>query len=171
MESLSLMLIPLSILLFFLILYCVISSKYTKSTKETNSNEIEMRLNQKDLTNCNTVIEKPKLNAFQNKTTEKEKIIDSSKLFNMFCEYVKKNRVINIDQYAKKLHTTKEKVIQQMRDMEKESELMGYLNNNEYFYLTLKEIDLLDNLTRKRNKTYTETEINSLFQEIVSQGK
>lgn len=169
MESLTFVLISLAIFIFALVSYLFLSSKSSNPNKKDSNKEIELVSINKEIQNSAAVISKPKSDSLREKSAGEEK--ESPKYFDMFCDYVKQNRLINIDQYAKKINTTKEKAIQQMREMENESELVGYLNNNEYFYLTRKELDLLDNLTRKRNKEYTEAEIYDIFKEIYSQSK
>lgn len=93
-----------------------------------------------------------------------------SELLDKFCDYVQKNKVVNIDALSQKFGTTKEETIKKLREMEKEGQTVGFVDSNgEYFFLTLKEIELLDKLfSGKKKRKFSKGEIEKLFNEICS---
>lgn len=93
-----------------------------------------------------------------------------SELLDKFCDYVQKNKVVNIDALSQKFGTTKEETIKKLREMEKEGQTIGFVDSNgEYFFLTMKEIELLDNLfSGKKKKKFSKEELEKLFNEICS---
>ena len=96
--------------------------------------------------------------------------LNYSELLDKFCDYVQNNKVVNIDALSQKFGTTKEETIKKLREMEKEGQTVGFVDSNgEYFFLTLKEIELLDKLfSGNKKRKYSKGEIEKLFNEICS---
>ena len=96
--------------------------------------------------------------------------LNYSELLDKFCDYVQNNKVVNIDALSQKFGTTKEETIKKLREMEKEGQTVGFVDSNgEYFFLTLKEIELLDKLfSGKKKRKFSKGEIEKLFNEICS---
>ena len=57
--------------------------------------------------------------------------------------------------------------------MENEGKMVGFLGaDGEYFYLSTKELDLLNNLLLKsKNKQFKEEELEKQFQQIAKEGE
>ena len=97
--------------------------------------------------------------------------ITSNLLFDKFCEYIQKNKLVSIEAMAEKLNKSKEDTIKFLRDLEKEGKTQGFLGEDgEYFFLTMKELDLLNNILidSKKNKI-SEEELQKQFDEIIKE--
>ena len=95
----------------------------------------------------------------------------SNMLFDKFCEYIQKNKLVSIDAMAEKLHKSKEDTIKFLRELEKEGKTQGFLGEDgEYFFLTMKELELLNNLLIKsKKKRISEEELKKQFDEIIKE--
>ena len=158
-----------------LIIFTYLYFKYFK--RKNNQIESENLLPKKT-----EKLEKNKKNEKIDKNLEKKKETEAdlkedeaielsySELLDKFCDYVQKNKVVNIDALSQKFGTTKEETIKKLREMEKEGQTVGFVDSNgEYFFLTLKEIELLDKLfSGKKKRKFSKGEIEKLFNEICS---
>ena len=92
-------------------------------------------------------------------------------LFDKFCEYIQKNKLVSIDAISEKLHKSKEDTIKFLRELEKEGKTQGFLGDDgEYFFLTMKELELLNNLLiNSKKKTINEEELQKQFDEILKE--
>ena len=83
----------------------------------------------------------------QNEEPKKNLNITSNLLFDKFCEYIQKNKLVSIYAMAEKLNKNKEDTIKFLRELEKEGKTQGFLGEDgEYFFLTMKELDLLNKI-------------------------
>ena len=92
-------------------------------------------------------------------------------LFDKFCEYIQKNKLVSVDAISEKLHKSKEETIKFLRELEKEGKTQGFLGEDgEYFFLTMKELELLNNLliTSKKSEI-NEEELIKQFDEILKE--
>ncbi len=103
------------------------------------------------------------------KKKQKKRELTFKIIFDKFCEYVQKNKLVSIDEIAKKIKKTKDETIKFLRELENEGKMVGFVGDDgEYFYLTSKELDLLNNiLLNSKNKNFTEEELEKQFQEII----
>ena len=103
------------------------------------------------------------------KEKQKKKELTFKLIFDKFCNYVQKNKLVSIDEISKKLKKTKEETILFLRELENEGKTIGFIGDDgEYFYLTSKEFELLNNiLLNAKKKEFTEEELEKQFQEIV----
>ena len=61
--------------------------------------------------------------------------ITSNLLFDKFCEYIQKSKLVSIEAMAEKLNKSKEDTIKFLRDLEKEGKTQGFLGEDgEYFF-------------------------------------
>ena len=104
---------------------------------------------------------------------EKKKELTYNILFDKFCDYIQKNKLVSVDAISKKLNKTKDETIKFLRELENEGKMVGFLGaDGEYFYLSTKELDLLNNLLLKsKNKDIDEEELEKQFQQIAKQGE
>ena len=116
----------------------------------------------------------------ENETEEKEEIKEKEKeddkswrltfdkLFDKFCEYIQNNKLVSVDAIAEKLNKSKEDTIKFLRELEKEGKTQGFLGDDgEYFFLTMKELELLNNLlVNSKKKIMSEEELQKQFDEI-----
>ena len=95
----------------------------------------------------------------------------SNTLFEKFCEYIQKNKLVSVDAIAEKLNKSKEDTIKFLRELEKEGKTQGFLGEDgEYFFLTMKELELLNNLLKSsKNKKMNEEELQKQFDEIIKE--
>ena len=107
----------------------------------------------------------------QNEEPKKNLNITSNLLFDKFCEYIQKNKLVSIYAIAEKLNKSKEDTIKFLRELEKEGKTQGFLGEDgEYFFLTMKELDLLNNiLIDSKKKKITEEELQKQFDEIIKE--
>ena len=107
----------------------------------------------------------------QNEEPKKNLNITSNLLFDKFCEYIQKNKLVSIYAMAEKLNKSKEDTIKFLRELEKEGKTQGFLGDDgEYFFLTMKELDLLNNiLIDSKKKKITEEELQKQFDEIIKE--
>ena len=108
-----------------------------------------------------------------NEEKEKKKKLTYNILFDKFCDYIQKNKLVSVDAISKKLNKTKDETIKFLRELENEGKMVGFLGaDGEYFYLSTKELDLLNNLLLKsKNKDINEEELEKQFQQIAKQGE
>ena len=166
--------------------------KLDKSNIENNEEEKEIIEEEKEVieeekNKLKNKKEKPGDSKEENKEEEKEVIeeekIDEEKekkkeltyniLFDKFCDYIQKNKLVSVDAISKKLNKTKDETIKFLRELENEGKMVGFLGaDGEYFYLSTKELDLLNNLLLKsKNKDINEEELEKQFQQIAKQGE
>ena len=166
--------------------------KLDKSNIENNEEEKEIIEEEKEVieeekNKLKNKKEKPVDSKEENKDEEKEVIeeekIDEEKekkkeltyniLFDKFCDYIQKNKLVSVDAISKKLNKTKDETIKFLRELENEGKMVGFLGaDGEYFYLSTKELDLLNNLLLKsKNKDINEEELEKQFQQIAKQGE
>ena len=102
---------------------------------------------------------------------EEEWKITFNMLFDKFCEYIQKNKLVSVDAISEKLHKSKEDTIKFLRELEKEGKTQGFLGEDgEYFFLTMKELELLNNLLiNSKKKTINEEELQKQFDEILKE--
>ena len=102
---------------------------------------------------------------------EEEWKITFNMLFDKFCEYIQKNKLVSVEAIAEKLHKSKEETIKFLRELEKEGKTQGFLGDDgEYFFLTMKELELLNNLLiSSKNKKMNEEELQKQFDEIIKE--
>ena len=95
----------------------------------------------------------------------------SNMLFDKFCEYIQKNKLVSVDAIAEKLNKSKEDTIKFLRELEKEGKTQGFLGDDgEYFFLTMKELELLNNiLINSKKKRIKEEELQEQFDEIIKE--
>lgn len=158
-----------------LILFTYLYFKYLKPApkKETPPTKIELTQVKKEPTKekeekKEELIEEPK----EEKKEEEQVELSYAELLDKFCDYVQKNKVVNIDALSEKFGLSKENTIKKLREMEQEGQTIGFVDTNgEYFYLTMKEIDLLDKLfSGSKKRKFSKGEIEKLFDEICSTG-
>ena len=104
---------------------------------------------------------------------KKKKEMTYNILFDKFCDYIQKNKLVSVEAISQKLNKTKEETIQFFRELENEGKMVGYLGaDGEYFYLSMKELELLNNLLLKtKRQEIKEEDLEKQFQEIVKQGE
>lgn len=158
-----------------LILFTYLYFKYLKPApkKETPPTKIELTQVKKEPTKekeekKEEPIEEPK----EEKKEEEQVELSYAELLDKFCDYVQKNKVVNIDALSEKFGLSKENTIKKLREMEQEGQTIGFVDTNgEYFYLTMKEIELLDKLfSGSKKRKFSKGEIELLFDEICSTG-
>ena len=172
MDSAKTKILPIIVPIVLCFLLAIIFYKKLYSKKKNAENK---KIDKKDGEN------EEKLRAKQNKKKEGE-IIDKEKekkieltytmIFNKFFEYIKKNKLVSIDAISKKLNKTKDETIQLLRELEKEGKMTGYVGDDgEYFYLSMAEVELLDNILLKSKKNpMDEEELEKQFEQVVKEG-
>ena len=102
---------------------------------------------------------------------EEEWKITFNMLFDKFCEYIQKNKLVSVDAIAEKLNKSKEETIKFLRELEKEGKTQGFLGEDgEYFFLTMKELELLNNLLiNSKKKKMSEEDLQKQFDEIIKE--
>ena len=154
-----------AILILFTYLY--FKSLKPAPKKETPPTKIELTQVKKEPTKekeekKEEPIEEPK----EEKKDEEQVELSYAELLDKFCDYVQKNKVVNIDALSEKFGLSKENTIKKLREMEEEGQTIGFVDTNgEYFYLTMKEIDLLDKLfSGSKKRKFSKGEIEKLFE-------
>ena len=108
--------------------------------------------------------------SIENNDDEEE--FDYKKMFSKFCDFVQKNKILKLSDLSKKFKTTNEETLKKLREIEKEEELIGYCNNDVYFYLTQNELNFLNDLfINSKKKKFKNSYLNNLFNEITSKRK
>ena len=107
----------------------------------------------------------------EEKKEEKNETFTYNILFDKFCDYIQKNKLVSVESISQKLNKTKEETIKFLRELENEGKLVGFLGaDGEYFYLTTKELDLLNNLLmNSKKKVIGEDELEKQFKQIISE--
>jgi len=110
-------------------------------------------------------------NNIEEKKEEKNETLTYNILFDKFCDYIQKNKLVSVESISQKLNKTKEETIKFLRELENEGKLVGFLGaDGEYFYLTTKELDLLNNLLmNSKKKVIGEDELEKQFKQIISE--
>ena len=134
-------------------------------SKNKNNDKKNLNEGQEEINNNNHIEEKRK--------EEKNNVLTYEILFDKFCDYVQKNKLVSIESISQKLNKTKDETIKFLRELEKEGKTVGFMGEDgEYFYLTTKEIDLLNNiLFNSKNKKINEDELEKQFKQIIKEGK
>ena len=108
--------------------------------------------------------------SIENNDDEEE--FDYKKMFSKFCDFIQKNKILKLSDLSKKFKTTNEETLKKLREIEKEEELIGYCNNDVYFYLTQNELKFLNDLfINSKKKKFKNSYLNNLFNEITSKRK
>ena len=151
--------------LVFIIYYRYYSKKAKKTLTETQPEEEK---NEKNI-NIEMQIIPEKKEEIGKK--EEEWKITFNMLFDKFCEYIQKNKLVSVEAIAEKLHKSKEETIKFLRELEMEGKTQGFLGDDgEYFFLTMKELELLNNLLKSsKNKKMNEEELQKQFDEIMKE--
>ena len=155
-------------------------SSTKKQTEEDKQNSVEdTNEDKKEDKNVNEQQEEKEEEEEEEEETEEKKEKKKQKkreltfklVFDKFCDYIQKNKLVSIDAISKKLNKTKEETIQFLRELENEGKTVGFLGaDGEYFYLTSKELDLLNNiLLNSKNKNLSEEELEKQFEQIVKE--
>ena len=153
-------------------------SSIKKQTEEDKQNSIEDTNEDKNKDKNINEQEEEKEEEEEEETEEKKEKQKQKKreltfklVFDKFCDYIQKNKLVSIDAISKKLNKTKEETIQFLRELENEGKTVGFLGaDGEYFYLTSKELDLLNNiLLNSKNKNLSEEELEKQFEQIVKE--
>ena len=111
-------------------------------------------------------------NNISNENNDDEEEFDYKKMFSKFCDFVQKNKILKLSDLSKKFKTTNEETLKKLREIEKEEELIGYCNNDIYFYLTQNELKFLNDLfINSKKKKFKNSYLNNLFNEITSKRK
>ena len=133
--------------------------KKSRSKNKDNKNEKE---EEKEIENNNNVEEKKEV---------KNETLTYNVLFDKFCDYIQKNKLVSVESISQKLNKTKEETIKFLRELENEGKLVGFLGaDGEYFYLTTEELDLLNNLLmNSKKKVISEDELEKQFKQIISE--
>ena len=164
--------------LVFIIYYRYYSKKPKKTLTETQPQEeknekninIEMQIIPEKKEEHVEEVEEPEEKEEIGKKEEEWKITFNM-LFDKFCEYIQKNKLVSVEAIAEKLHKSKEETIKFLRELEKEGKTQGFLGDDgEYFFLTMKELELLNNLLiSSKNKKMNEEELLKQFDEIIKE--
>jgi len=110
-------------------------------------------------------------NSIENDDEEEEEF-NYKKMFNKFCDFVQKNKILKVSELSNRFKTTNEETLKKLREIEKEEDLIGYYNKDAYFYLTKNELKFLNDLfINSKNKKYKNSYLNNLFQELTSKRK
>ena len=140
-------------------------NKLRSKNKNNDKNNLNKDIEEINNKNNNSIEEK--------KEEEKNSILTYEILFDKFCDYVQKNKLVSIESISQKLNKTKDETIKFLRELEKEGKTVGFMGQDgEYFYLTTKEIELLNNiLFNSKNKKINEDELENQFKQIINEGK
>ena len=89
----------------------------------------------------------------------------------MWIYIIQKNKLVSVDAISEKLGKSKEDTIKFLRELEKEGKTQGFLGEDgEYFFLTMKELELLNNiLINSKKKRISEEELQKQFDEIIKE--
>ena len=145
--------------------------KSKKNKNEQKEEEKKLRSKNKDNKNKDEKEEEKENNNIEEKKEEKNAEMTYNVLFDKFCDYIQKNKLVSVESISQKLNKTKEETIKFLRELENEGKLVGFLGaDGEYFYLTTKELDLLSNLLmNSKKKVISEKELENQFKEIISE--
>ena len=145
--------------------------KSQKNKNEQKEGEKKLRSKNKDNKNKDEKEEEKENNNIEEKKEEKNAEMTYNVLFDKFCDYIQKNKLVSVESISQKLKKTKEETIKFLRELENEGKLVGFLGaDGEYFYLTTKELDLLSNLLmNSKKKVISEKELEKQFNEIISE--
>ena len=145
-------------------------SQKNKNKNEQKEEEKKLRSKNKDNKNKDEKEEKEN-NNIEEKKEEKNAAMTYNVLFDKFCDYIQKNKLVSVESISQKLKKTKEDTIKFLRELENEGKLVGFLGaDGEYFYLTTKELDLLSNLLmNSKKKVISEDELEKQFKQIISE--
>ena len=185
MDSTHIIIPTIICLTFAVILYRSLNSK--KKSNKTSDKSIKNEENKENEIQSNNLDEKKEIGENiekeeeieDDKEEEKEKEKENKKeltynaIFDKFCDYIQKNKLVSIESISKKLNKTKDDTIKFLRELENEGKMVGFLGEDgEYFYLSTKELDLLNNLLlTSKNKKINEEELEKQFQQIVNEGE
>ena len=178
--------VPAAIITLILMIYYRFYSNKSKKTSEKSISTSKKQEEEQKEENINPnkisvqeeheIEEQEEYEAQEEEIKEKEAPkqnlnMTSNLLFDKFCEYIQKNKLVSIDAMAEKLNKSKEDTIKFLRDLEKEGKTQGFLGEDgEYFFLTMKELDLLNNiLIDSKRKKITEEELQKQFDEIIKE--
>ena len=151
--------------------------KSQKNKNEQKEEEKKLRSKNKDNKSKNEQEEeeeKEKVkenNNVEEKKEVKNEALTYNALFDKFCDYIQKNKLVSVESISQKLNKTKKETIKFLRELENEGKLVGFLGaDGEYFYLTTKELDLLNNLLmNSKKKVISEGELENQFKQIISE--
>ena len=169
-------LICLTLVFFFYYRFASKKSK-NKSKPQTQEEKKEEIIKQKEEV-VEEKIQKEKTEEEEEEQEEREEIgkerdwkMTFNILFDKFCEYIQKNKLVSVDAISEKLHKSKEETIKFLRELEKEGKTQGFLGEDgEYFFLTMKELELLNNiLITSKKKEINEDELIKQFDEILKE--
>ena len=187
MDSTKTIVMPtlICLTLVFIIYYRFYSKKSKKISDESKSQPQEEKKEEiiqeikKD--EEKVVLQKDKTEEIEEEEEEEEEREEIGKekdwkmtfnyLFDKFCEYIQKNKLVSVDAISEKLHKSKEETIKFLRELEKEGKTQGFLGEDgEYFFLTMKELELLNNLLIISKKSeINEEELIKQFDEILKE--
>ena len=144
--------------------------------KKEEENKLRSKNKNNDKNNLNKGIDRTNNNnkyIEEKKEEKKNNVLTYEILFDKFCDYVQKNKLVSIKSISQKLNKTKDETIKFLRELEREGKTVGFMGEDgEYFYLTTKEIDLLNNiLFNSKNKKINEDELEKQFKQIINEGK
>ena len=173
--------VPAAIITIILMLYYRFYSKKPKKLSEKSISHLEkeeLKIKEENI-DPNKISEQKEYEEEEKEEEEEIKEeepktnlnITSNLLFDKFCEFIQKNKLVSIEAMAEKLNKSKEDTIKFLRELEKEGKTQGFLGDDgEYFFLTMKELDLLNNILidSKKNKI-TEEELQKQFDEIIKE--
>ena len=187
MDSTHIIIPTIICLTFAVILYRSLNSKKKsnktsdKSTKNEENKENEIQSNNLDKKKeiGENIEKEEEIEDNKEEEKEKEKEQENKKeltynaIFDKFCDYIQKNKLVSIESISIKLNKTKDDTIKFLRELENEGKMVGFLGaDGEYFYLSTKELDLLNNLLLKsKNKQFKEEELEKQFQQIAKEGE
>ena len=176
MDSSRLMIPTLICLTIAFVYYMKFQPKKTnklvdKSKKNKNEQKEEEKKLRSKNKNKDEKEEEKENNNIEEKKEEKNAEMTYNVLFDKFCDYIQKNKLVSVESISQKLKKTKEETIKFLRELENEGKLVGFLGaDGEYFYLTTKELDLLSNLLmNSKKKVISEDELEKQFKQIISE--
>ena len=142
-----------------------IENNENKELNNKISRESEIVLNEKENNNSNPT------NINDNNVNDEEEEegmpLTYNEIFDRFCNYIIDNKFININEISSQLNISNEEALKKLREMEEEGNIIGFYDQNEnYFYLTLKEMELLEKIFNKNKTNYTPSQLNNIFKQI-----
>ena len=150
-----------------------LEDKSQKNKNEQKEEENKLRSKNKDNKSKDEKEEEKEKenNNVEEKKEEKNEALTYNVLFDKFCDYIQKNKLVSVESISQKLNKTKEETIKFLRELENEGKLVGFLGaDGEYFYLTTKELDLLNNLLmNSKKKVISEDDLEKQFKQIISE--
>ena len=172
MDSSKSLIIPTIICLTIAVVFY--RKLYSKKSKKSSNNSEKIKNEEQNESKEKNNIKEENIQQEENNENEdkkedkKEDIVEQEKekkreltyniLFEKFCDYIQKNKLVSVEAISKKLNKTKEETVKFLRELENEGKMVGFLGaDGEYFYLSTKELDLLNNLLLKsKNKNINE---------------